>query len=64
MNNQQKTGGVSIITVITIVLVILKLTGNIDWTWWAVFAPMIISTSLLIFIIIILSIIVTLRKSK
>ena len=26
--------------VLTLVFVGCKLTGNVDWSWWAVFAPM------------------------
>ena len=30
----------SILAVCQIVFIILKLTGNIDWSWWGVFSPL------------------------
>lgn len=35
-------------TIITIVFVILKLTHTIDWSWWWVFSPILISVGLTI----------------
>lgn len=64
MDNRQKSSGASIITIITIVLIILKLTGNIEWTWLAVFTPMIISTGFIILLIVILSIVAVLRNKR
>lgn len=29
-----------LIEILTIVFVVLKLVGSIDWTWWWVFSPM------------------------
>ena len=31
--------GISLPTLLTLVFVVLKLTGNIDWNWWFVFSP-------------------------
>ena len=40
MSNQSTTsGGISITTVIFLVFLILKLTNNIDWSWWWVTSP-------------------------
>lgn len=41
------------IDLITIVFVVLKLTGVIDWSWWWVLSPILISFSLLIIVLII-----------
>lgn len=36
---------------ITLIFVTLKLTKNIDWSWWIIFAPTIISLTLEILLI-------------
>ena len=32
-------GGVSILTVLALIFIVLKLVGLIDWSWWWVLAP-------------------------
>ena len=34
---------ISLPTVLTLLFVLLKLTGNIDWSWWLVFSPLIVT---------------------
>lgn len=36
-------GGIGFVGVLTIVFVVLKLTDNIDWSWWWVLSPIWIS---------------------
>ena len=62
MKNKTNSSGLSIGTVIQVVLIILKLTNLIDWSWYVVLIPLWISAGALI-IEIILAIIV-LRKKK
>lgn len=39
--------------VLTLIFVVLKLTGNIAWSWWWVFSPLLISIPvILVFVII------------
>ena len=46
MTSKNKTKyGVGIFEYLTIIFVVLKLTGTIDWTWLQVFSPAIISFS-------------------
>jgi len=47
--------------VLTIVLVVLKLTGVIAWSWWLVLLPAIISFSIyiLVFVIKLITVIIT-----
>ena len=46
MTSKNKTKyGVGIFEYLTIIFVILKLTGTIDWTWLQVFSPSIIAFS-------------------
>lgn len=48
-------GGIG--TLLTIVFVVLKLTGVIAWSWWLVFLPMIISWGLFLLVLLIVGII-------
>ena len=49
--------GVGLCSLLTIIFVIAKLAGVINWSWWLVFLPSIISVglSILIFILIIIA---------
>lgn len=49
MANSSSGGGVGIATVLTIIFVVLKLTGNIDWSWWWVLSPIWISIAVALF---------------
>lgn len=62
MKNKTNSSGLSIGTVIQVVLIILKLANLIDWSWYVVLIPLWISAGVLI-IEVILAIIV-LRKKK
>ena len=42
-------------TIITIIFVILKLTGSIAWSWWWVFSPLWIVLSIFIAIVILIA---------
>ena len=39
MNNNSNTSGIGFFGALTIVFIILKLTGSITWSWWWVLAP-------------------------
>jgi hypothetical protein len=43
---KSKSSGIGIPGVLFIVFLVLKLTGNIDWSWWWVFSPIWISIGL------------------
>lgn len=51
--------GYSLATLLTIVFLVLKLTGAFNWSWWWVFSPLWISAgiSILVFIITVIIII-------
>lgn len=55
-NNNSQSSGVGCFTVIGIVLIILKLTDNIDWSWWLVLAPIWIPLVLIVLFFIIVTI--------
>lgn len=40
MNDNARSGGLSLFTVLFVIFLVLKLTGNIDWSWWWVTAPL------------------------
>ena len=40
MANNNTSNGLGLGTVLFIVFLILKLTGNIDWSWWWVTSPL------------------------
>ena len=56
MRNNQ-SGNIGIAGLLTIIFIVLKLTNNIDWSWWWVLSPIWMSLLLIIFILIIISII-------
>lgn len=37
-----------LVSVLTVVFVVLKLCGVIDWSWWLVFTPMIVDAVLVL----------------
>lgn len=46
-----KYEGTSLFTITFIIFLVLKLTDNIDWSWWAVTAPLWIPISILLVVI-------------
>ena len=42
-----------IVAVVQVVLILLKLIGLIEWSWWVVFAPILISVIFLLSLIVI-----------
>jgi hypothetical protein len=37
---EKSKGGIGISTILLIIFIVLKLTGNIDWSWWWVLSPL------------------------
>jgi hypothetical protein len=44
--NESSGGGIGFVGLLTIAFIVLKLTNVIDWSWWLVFAPVLISATL------------------
>lgn len=44
-------GGAGFFSLLTILFIYLKLTEKIDWSWWLVLSPLLVSTFLFILII-------------
>ena len=40
MSKSSQLASTNIPTILLVVFVVLKLTGNIDWSWWWVMAPL------------------------
>jgi hypothetical protein len=40
MDNNTKSGGIGITTVLFLIFMTLKLTKTIDWSWWWVTSPL------------------------
>ena len=57
MSETYKSGGLSFTSILTLIFVLCKLTHYINWSWWWVFAPVLISTGLAIFILALIAII-------
>ena len=45
MENKKNT--TSVTTILLVVFVVLKLTGNLDWSWWWVLSPLWIPIALI-----------------
>lgn len=54
MASKQTTasGGIGFFGLLTIVFIVLKLTGNIDWSWWWVLASLWMPFAFFIFVLI------------
>lgn len=57
------TGGISLPTILFIVFLILKLTNNIDWSWWWVTSPLWIPFAVAVVILIICAIFYSILSS-
>jgi hypothetical protein len=51
MANKTSSNGIGFGTVLFLVFLVLKLTGNIDWSWWWVTSPLWIPITLGVVII-------------
>lgn len=54
-------GGTSFIGLLTIVFIVLKLTGVISWSWWLVLLPTLIPTGIVLLLAILWLIMVLLK---
>jgi len=49
-SNSSNSNGIGVLGILTIIFIVLKLTNNIDWSWWWVFSPIWIVVIFIIFI--------------
>ena len=64
INNSARNGGMGVATLLTIVFIVLKLCGVIDWSWFWVLSPVIFSTIFTLIFIVVAAIIVTHRRKN
>ena len=55
--DDKKSNGIGLPSILTIIFVIAKLLGIINWSWWLVFAPIWVSTLLGLLILAIVAIV-------
>lgn len=51
-NNSAQSGGVGFVGLLTLLFIGLKLTHNIDWSWWWVLSPSLITIGVCLLIIV------------
>lgn len=57
MNKDKKTeidGGLTFLIFLTLVFLILKLTGAVDWSWWIILLPALIPVGMFVIILLII----------
>jgi hypothetical protein len=57
-----KSSGISLTMILFIVFLILKLTNNIDWSWWWVTSPLWIGLAIVIAVLLIVGLITVISK--
>ncbi len=62
MINNNNSGGIGFVGLLTLAFIILKLTGCISWSWWLVLSPVLIELGLILLMLIILGLIAVFTK--
>jgi membrane protein YdbS with pleckstrin-like domain len=60
----QTSNGIGFSGLLTVLFIGLKLTNNIDWSWWWVLSPLWITAGLVIFILLIVFIILIITNRR
>jgi hypothetical protein len=63
MENHNTSGGISFSGLLTVIFIMLKLLGKINWSWWWVLSPIWIPIFIVIILVIILAVIEQRMKS-
>ena len=58
------TSSISIVTLLTLVFVVLKLTHVIGWSWWWVLSPLWISAAIAVVFVIVWTIVAIIKRRK
>ena len=64
MSDNKSTGGIGVGMILFLIFMTLKLTGNIDWSWWWVTAPLWAPLVLAIAIFAVIGIVVAIKMKK
>lgn len=51
MDKKTSSSGLGLSSVLTVIFVVLKLVGVIDWSWWWIFSPLLIDIGLAVIIL-------------
>ena len=63
-SNNNSSGGIGFLGLLTIVFIVLKLTEVITWSWWWVLSPLWIPAALGIAIMILLGIFLAIKRKR
>ena len=64
MDNKAKQGGLGIVSVLTIIFIVLKLLGVIQWSWIWVLSPIWISAVIAVAVFSVILIVGRIKKGK
>jgi len=64
MSKEQTKFNSSILTILFVVFLVLKLTGDIDWSWWWVTSPLWLPIAAALVIIVIALVVYNIGKPK
>ena len=64
MANENTSNGIGFGTVLFLVFLVLKLTGNIDWSWWWVTSPLWIPLALGVIVLCVIGLIAVMFNKK
>jgi len=59
MENSNSSSGLGVVSIVQIIFIVLKLTGNIWWSWWWVLSPIWIPAALFFAVFLLVFIIIT-----
>jgi len=62
LKSENQSKGIGLGTLLTVIFIVLKLTGNIDWSWFWVLFPTILPIGLILLILIIVALTALLKK--
>ena len=60
-NSSSSSGGIGFVGLLTIVFIVLKLTGFIAWSWWWVLSPLWISFGLVLVVLAVIGIVILIK---
>lgn len=63
-NTTTSSGGIGCLTVLGLIFITLKLTGNIDWSWWWVLSPFIFQAVVIVLVVGIATWLITPSKNR
>ena len=64
MSDNKSTGGIGLGMILFLIFMVLKLTNNIDWSWWWVTAPLWAPLVLAVVIFAIIGIVMVIKMKK